>query len=171
GRRGGRRPEKLNGCERLPDFNKLQKAIFNGQVRTVVCWKLDRLSRSLRDGINLLADWWDRDVRVIAIAQQLDFSGPAGRMIAPILFALAEMERENLRENTLRGLVAARAKGKKLGRPRSVRGSSVARMMENGLSIPDIARRLDVSRPTVYTALKREGLDPNDYRVLKEKER
>ena len=48
-------------------FRKLQEAIFNGEVKTVVCWKLDRLSRSLRDGINVLCDWCDRGLRVVSV--------------------------------------------------------------------------------------------------------
>src|SRR5262245_58499378 len=55
-----------------PAFEKLQAAIFRGEVDTVVVWKLDRLSRSLKDGINILADWLVKGVRIIAISQQLD---------------------------------------------------------------------------------------------------
>src|SRR5262245_29379905 len=52
-----------------PGFLKLQTAIFHGEVKTVVVWKLDRLSRSLRDGINVLADWLDRGVRLVSVTQ------------------------------------------------------------------------------------------------------
>jgi DNA invertase Pin-like site-specific DNA recombinase len=99
-----------------PAFNKLQRDIFAGKIDTVVCWKLDRLSRSLKDGINILTDWLEKDVRVIATAQQLDFSGTVGQLIASVLFAIAAMERENLRENTKRGMAAAKARGVKLGK-------------------------------------------------------
>ncbi|KKK60573.1 hypothetical protein LCGC14_3023020, partial [marine sediment metagenome] len=68
-------------------FNKLQKAIFAGEVRTVVVWKLDRISRRLRDGINLLADWCDRGVRVVSITQAIDLTGAVGRMIAAVAVA------------------------------------------------------------------------------------
>jgi DNA invertase Pin-like site-specific DNA recombinase len=64
-------------------FQKLQAAIFAGKVTTVVVWKLDRLARSLKEeGINVLADWCNRGVRVIAVTQQIDLSGPVGHLIA-----------------------------------------------------------------------------------------
>jgi DNA invertase Pin-like site-specific DNA recombinase len=93
-----------------PGFDRLQKAVFNGQVKCIVVWKLDRISRSVRDGINTLCDWIDQDVRVVAVTQQLDFAGKLGQIIAPLLFALAQMERENLRENTKRGIAVARSR-------------------------------------------------------------
>ena len=73
-------------------FQKLQTAIFAGKVTTVVVWKLDRLARSLKEGVNVLADWCQRGVRVIAITQQIDLSGPVGHLIASLLFGIAEME-------------------------------------------------------------------------------
>src|SRR5438093_891665 len=60
---------------RRPAFDRLQKAIFAGTVNTVVVWKLDRLSRRQRDGVNLLADWCERGVRVVAVTQQIDLNG------------------------------------------------------------------------------------------------
>ena len=62
-----------------PAFDRLQKAIFAGAVTTVVVWKLDRISRGQRDGVNLLADWCERGVRVVAVTQQIDLSGPVGK--------------------------------------------------------------------------------------------
>lgn len=55
-----------------PAFQQLQAAIFKGEIDTVVVWKLDRLARNLKDGINILADWCKRDVRVLSITQQID---------------------------------------------------------------------------------------------------
>ena len=61
------------GLER-PEFERLQTAVFSGEVQAVVVWKLDRLSRNLRDGINTLADWCDRGLRVVSITQLIDFN-------------------------------------------------------------------------------------------------
>jgi DNA invertase Pin-like site-specific DNA recombinase len=77
-----------------PAFEKLQQAIFSGQVRTVVVWKLDRLSRRLKDGINVLADWCEQGVRIVSVTQQIDLTGPVGRMVASVMFGLAEIELE-----------------------------------------------------------------------------
>ena len=84
--------------------NRLQKGMFDGKIDTVVVWTLDRLSHSLKDGINILTDWLEKDVKIIATSQQLVFPGPVGQMIASVLFAVAAMGRENLRENTKRGI-------------------------------------------------------------------
>ncbi len=69
----GHKPSKVKWFEdketgktlKRPGFDKLQKAIFTGDVKTVVVWKLDRLSRSQRNGINLLAELCDREIRVV----------------------------------------------------------------------------------------------------------
>jgi DNA invertase Pin-like site-specific DNA recombinase len=82
-----------------PAFDRLQKAVFaGGGVRMVVVWKLDRISRRQRDGVDLLADWCERGVRVVAVTQQIDLSGAVGRMVASVLFGLAEIESEYRRE-------------------------------------------------------------------------
>ena len=81
-----------------PQFEQLQKLIFNGVVNSVVVWKLDRLSRSLRDGIATLCSWCDKGIRVVSTSQQIDFNGTVGKMIASILFAIAEIEQETRRE-------------------------------------------------------------------------
>jgi DNA invertase Pin-like site-specific DNA recombinase len=62
-----------------PAFDQLQAAVFAGEVGTIVTYKLDRLSRSLRDGINVLGEWCDKGLRVVSVAQQIDFNGTVGR--------------------------------------------------------------------------------------------
>lgn len=142
-----------------PAFARLQRDIFAGKVRTVVCWKLDRLSRSLRDGVNLLTDWLDKNVRVVAVSQQLDFSGAVGQMVAGILFAVAQMERENLRENTKRGMAAAKARGVQLGKRSKLRTPDIVALLDQGVPVSEVARRLGTSRQAIYDALNREGVE------------
>ena len=142
-----------------PAFNKLQKAIFDGKVDTVVVWKLDRLSRSLKDGINVLTDWLEKDVRIIATSQQLDFSGAVGQMVASVLFAVAAMERENLRENTKRGIAAAKARGVKLGKRPKLFAKDIVPLLQDGLRIADVSKKLGKTRQAIYNALKRENVD------------
>ena len=81
-----------------PAFEKLQKAVFAGEVGTIVVYKLDRLSRSLRDGLNVLCDWCERGLRVVSVTQQIDFNGTVGKMLAAVLLGVAEMEQETRRE-------------------------------------------------------------------------
>ena len=55
-----------------PEFERLQRDIFAGKVGTVIVWKLDRLSRRLRDGVNVLADWCERGLKIVVITQQIE---------------------------------------------------------------------------------------------------
>jgi len=143
---------------RRPAFQRLQKDIFAGRIRTVVCWKLDRLSRSMRDGINVLTDWLEQGIRVVSVSQQFDFAGASGKLIAAVLFAVAEMERENLRENTKRGMAAAKAKGVRLGKRPKLFAKDILPLLEQGQSIASVAKTMGVSRQAIYDALSREGI-------------
>ncbi len=152
--------DRMSGAStKRPEFEKLQRDIFLGEVKIVVCWKLDRLSRSLKDGINILCDWLDKGVRIVAVSQQLDFDGAVGRLVASVLFAVAQMERDNLRENTKRGMMAAKARGVRLGRRPSLFARDIVPLLKDGLSVGATARRLGMSRQAIYRALERESVD------------
>lgn len=139
-----------------PAFQELQAAVFNGEIDTVVVWKLDRLSRSLVDGINTLTGWIERGIRVVSVTQQLDFSGVTGKLVASVLFAVAEMEQETRRERQAAGIAAAKEAGVYMGR---VVGSTAANpdraktLRANGLTADEIATALGVSRRTVMRYL------------------
>jgi DNA invertase Pin-like site-specific DNA recombinase len=139
-----------------PAFERLQAAIFAGEVRTVVVYKLDRLSRSLQDGINTLTDWLKQGVRVVSVTQQLDFSGATGQLVAAVLFAVAQMEQETRRERQAHGIAQAKAAGMYQGRQPGTfkaKPSEARRLRRNGNTIPQIARSLGVSVRTVHTYL------------------
>ena len=144
-----------------PGFQRLQKDIFTGKVATIIVWKLDRLARNLRDGVNLLADWCERDIRVVSITEQLDLSGAMGRIVAALLLGLAEMEKDNISERIRAGVAAAKKRGVKFGRPawktrpyRTIKPSEVKRLRKKGMPMTEIARRLGVTRQACYYALR-----------------
>ena len=139
-------------------FNKLQKAIFAGKIKTVICWKLDRLSRSLKDGIATLCKWLEQDIRIVSIMQQLDFAGVTGKLIASVLFAVAEMERDNLRENIKRGLVAAKARGVKLGKRPKLFSKAIIPLIKKGYTVAEVSKELKKTRQAIYNCLKRENI-------------
>ena len=85
-------------------FQKLQAAIFAGEIDTLVVWKLDRIACSLKEGVNVLVDWCQRGVRVIAITQQIDLSGPVGNLIASLLYGIAEIELHHSKERQAIGI-------------------------------------------------------------------
>lgn len=137
-------------------FERLQKAIFSGEVKTVVIWKLDRLSRRLRDGVNVLASWAEKGVRIVVVTQQLELDGPVGRMIAALLLGLAEIELEYRRERQMAGIEVARKKGVFLGRRQGTTKAKPKRaveLRENGLAVAEIAQALGTSERTVQRYL------------------
>ena len=139
-----------------PAFEELQKAIFQGEVKTVVCYKLDRLSRSLRDGINTLADWTDKGIRVVATSQQLDFNGTMGKMLASILFAFSEMEQETRKERQFIGIQYAKTQGIYKGRNKGATKAKPSRALElrsKGLTLPEIAKSMGISERSVFRYL------------------
>ncbi len=138
-------------------FEKLQRDIFDGRIKTVVVWKLDRLSRSLKDGINVLTDWCDRGLRVVATSQMIDFNGSLGKMLAAVLLAMAEMENETRKERQTVGIAAAKAKGTYLGRQKGTTKGKPARaktLKEKGLTPDEISTAMGVSLRTVFRYLK-----------------
>lgn len=143
-----------------PAFQQLQQAIFMGEVDTVVVWKLDRLSRSLRDGINTLADWCDAGLRVVSVTQQIDFNGAMGKMLAAVLLGVAEMEQETRRERQRAGIDAAKERGAYNGRQKGSTKGKPARarqLRDKGLSAAEIATALAVSERTVWRYLGAKG--------------
>jgi len=138
-------------------FQQLQTAIFNGEIETVVVWKLDRLARSLKEGVNILADWCKRDVRVIAMTQQIDLSGTVGHLIASLLFGIAEMELQHAKERQAIGIALARTRGVYKGRQAGTTKATPIRaqaLRRQGLTVPEIANALNVSPRTVFNYLR-----------------
>lgn len=140
-----------------PQFEALQKAVFAGQIGTIVVWRLDRLSRKLRDGINTLCDWCDRGLRVVSVTQGIDFNGTLGKMLAAVLLGIAEMEQETRRERQAAGIAEARRQGKYRGRKPGTTKAKPARalrLQEKGLTAAEISAALGVSRNTVFRYLR-----------------
>ena len=140
-----------------PAFQQLQSAVFNGEVSGILVWKLDRISRDLRDGINTLCGWCEAGIRVVSATQELDLAGPPGKLIAGVLFAVAEMERSHLRERQRAGIDRARAAGRYRGsRPghRKAKPARAAELKARGLTHSEIASSLGVSRRSVVRYLK-----------------
>jgi DNA invertase Pin-like site-specific DNA recombinase len=140
-----------------PGFERLQEAVCKGKVGTVVVFKLDRLSRKLRDGIGTLCDWCERGIRVVSVTQQLDFSGTVGRLVASVLFAVAEMEQETRRERQAVGIAVAKREGKYRGRKPGTTKASPDRakeLRERGYSMEEIGKALGVSKMAVSRYLK-----------------
>ncbi len=142
-------------------LQQLEKDIFAGKIKTVVVYKLDRLSRSLKDGINLISKWCEQGVRLVSITQQIDLSGVMGKMVATLFFGLAEFERDNIRARQQAGFKAKRARGEKWNNGRK-KGqtkyteadvATVTTLKQADMPILQIAKRVKLSRQTVYRIL------------------
>ena len=114
---------------------------------TVVVWKLDRLGRSLKDLIETLNFLKDRGVDFISLTEKIDTTTPGGKLIFHLMGALAEFERDLIRERTNAGLAAARVRGRIGGRPRKLKTNgkvALARRMftDQSHSIPEMCTAL-----------------------------
>ncbi len=140
-----------------PGFIALQEAISAGSVKTVIVWKLDRVARSMRDGINTLSKWCECGVRVVSVTQQIDLSGTVGHLVAGVLFAIAEIELQHSRERQAAGIASARPKGVYQGRRAGTTKAKPERARElkaQGLKSKEIAAALRVTERTVFRYLR-----------------
>ena len=113
--------------EDRPGLAAVLKAARQGDV--IVVWRLDRLGRNLRHLVNLVQDLNDRDIGIRVLAGQgasIDTTSASGKLVFALFAALAEFERELIRERTLAGLASARARGRKGGRPQRAEQSAGA---------------------------------------------
>ena len=125
---------------------------------TLCVWKLDRLGRSLRHLIEVVNDLHRRQISFRSLQEAMDTSTSGGQLIFHVFGALAEFERELIRERTQAGLTAARARGRFGGRPRvmTVQTLRMARQLlaDPHQSINEVCKILQVSRATLYRYLK-----------------
>ena len=138
-----------------PAFLDLQRAVFDGKVKTVLVWKLDRLSRKMLDGITTMRIWLNQGVGIVSITQHLDLTGPTGLLTADILFAIAEFQLSTMKENQAAGIAAAKARGVYKGRKKGTRKLKPEKITEllKTLTVTQIAKLYDVTERTVYNAL------------------
>ena len=106
--------------ESRPALDDLMKAVHRRQVDAVVVFALDRLGRSLTHLVRIIEDWQNLGVSLVSLRDGLDLGSASGRLQMHILAALAQFERERIRERVLAGLQRARRQGTRLGRPRKV---------------------------------------------------
>jgi DNA invertase Pin-like site-specific DNA recombinase len=114
----------------------------------LVCWRLDRLGRNLKHLISLLDELQALGIPFVSLAEGIDATTPAGKLQMHILGAIAEFERERIRERVMAGLQRARTQGRRLGRPRAL--LPIERILEVAdLSVESAARMLGVSTSTL----------------------
>lgn len=161
------------GCEQLfqetatgtfrerPELAACLRTVRKGD--TLVVWKLDRLARSVKDLVEIVHDLNQRGIGFRSLTEAIDTTSSGGRLVFHIFGALAEFEHSLIRERTIAGLVAARARGRKGGRKpvmsKADTRKAAAMLSDPAITKAEIAKHFQVSRVTLNAALAREGFD------------
>lgn len=148
--------EKISGAKRdRPELNAALDFMRIGD--SLVVWKLDRLARSTRQLLETVESLEQRGIGLRILTQNIDTTNAGGRLIFTVFSAIAEFEREIIRERTRAGLDSARSRGRKGGRPRILSEKDLkqarALLTDPEITVEDVARRLGVGPSTLYRYL------------------
>jgi DNA invertase Pin-like site-specific DNA recombinase len=128
---------------------------------TLVVWKLDRFGRSLKDLVLKVEELKQRGIYFVSLTENIDTTSPTGKLQFHIFSALAEFERDIIRERTMAGLRSARARGRFGGRPKTMTDEKLDRasklMKSSDCSITEICEMVGMSRSSLYRYLKPDG--------------
>ena len=142
--------EHRNGLERVREH------LRKGDV--LVVWRLDRLGRSIKHLIELMTELENEGIGFQSITEAIDSTSPGGKLVFHIFAALAEFERNLIRERTKAGLAAARARGRKGGRPKRLdiqqQNMAVDLYEQKRNTVDEICRTVGISKPTLYSYIK-----------------
>ena len=148
--------------DKRPGLEACVKALQSGN--TLVIWKLDRLGRDLKHLVTLVDELSSRDVGLKVLTgngAQIDTATANGKLFFGIFAALAEFERELIRERTKAGLEAARARGRKGGRPRKMDKATlmiaIKALEDKNITVRDVAKKLNMTTTTLYVYLNGDG--------------
>ena len=152
--------EKATGASReRPELGACLRTLRQGD--TLVVWKLDRLARSLKDLVAIIDDLQARGIGFRSLTEAIDTTSTGGRLVFHIFGALAEFEHSLIRERTIAGLAAARARGRRGGRKPAMSKADVrkaaAMLTDPNITKTEVAQHFKVSRVTLNAALRREG--------------
>lgn len=143
-----------------PELDHCLKALRAGD--TLVVWRLDRLGRSLPDLVRIVTELEENGIGFESIAEKIETASAAGKLVFHVFAALAEFERDLIREHTQAGLAAARARGRAGGRKPKLNARQIREikrlMSDPTIPISQIAERFKVSRTTIYKVAPRKAV-------------
>lgn len=151
--------EQASGAARRPRLAEALDALTSGAA--LVVWRFDRLGRSLPDLLQIVERIEATGAHLVSLTEQIDTSSSAGRMVFHVMGALAQFERDLIRERTKAGLEAAKAAGQRLGRPPALTSRQIdhaARLIEAGERPVHVARSLSVGASTLRAALAKKRI-------------
>jgi len=141
-----------------PQLNELMAAARKRLFDAVVVWRFDRFARSTKHLLLALEEFRSLGIQFISYQENIDTSSPLGQALFTIVSAVAQLERDLIRERVSAGVRNARACGKQLGRPRRiVNHAEVRRLRSEGASLRQIAAKLGVGYGTVRLSLAHSG--------------
>jgi DNA invertase Pin-like site-specific DNA recombinase len=151
--------EGISGArERRPALDRLWTDCRKRKVDAVLVYRYDRFARSLRQLVNALDEFRALGIDFVSLHEGVDTSTPNGRLIFGIFASISEFERELIRSRVRSGLAAARAKGKRLGRPRTVvDAEKIAQRRAAGASWREIAEEMGIGTGTAVRALQQRA--------------
>jgi DNA invertase Pin-like site-specific DNA recombinase len=136
--------------ESRPGLNRLLADAKRRIFDVVLVYRYDRFARSLRQLVNALAEFDSLGIHFVSLHDGVDTSTPNGRLVFGIFASIAEFERELIRSRVRSGIAAARARGKRIGRPTAkVSNSEISRLLATGVSMQGVAERLGCSAATI----------------------
>jgi len=136
-----------------PELNKLMADAHRRRFDAVVVWRFDRFARSVSHLLRALETFKALGIEFVSLSEQVDTSTPTGKMVFTVLGAVAELERSLIAERVKAGLRNARAKGKRLGRPRViVDAARIANLRAHGRSWREITAEMAVSKGSAQRA-------------------
>jgi DNA invertase Pin-like site-specific DNA recombinase len=138
-------------------FQEMMKQAKARKFDVLVCWKLDRLFRSMKHLVVTLGELQELNIQFISLKDQIDLTTSSGRLMMHLIAAFAEFEADLIKERVNAGLRNAKAKGKILGRPRVINPNVVVSLRQKGLSLSEIARQIGASKSSVSKTLTALG--------------
>jgi len=155
---------KEKGCEKIFEEkvsgSKANRPVFNDMIShlrkgdSLIVWKLDRLGRSLKDLLDIVSSLQEKGIEIISLKENIDTTSTTGRLIFSIFGALAEYEKDIIRERTMAGLSAARARGKVGGRKKLLNEKEIKLLKkiaeDKEISISQICQKFKICRKTFY---------------------
>ena len=136
-----------------PALDRLMKDARRGRFDAAIVWRFDRFGRSVKQLVLALEEFRALEVGFISLSESIDTTTPMGKMIFTVLGAVAELERNLIKERVHLGISRARKEGKQLGRPKRIFDREKARTMLQGMSVRNVARLLGVSRGVIEREL------------------
>lgn len=146
-----------------PMLDELMKEIDEGKVSKVIVYSFSRFARSTKHLLSALEYFKEKNVEFVSISEKVDTSSPMGRAFFTIISAISQLERELISERVRNGLKNAKAKGRKIGRPKTRPSQSILSLYAEDYSYREIAKLLCISHMAVSREIKSNKRNQNQH--------